>query len=463
MAMNIAVFGAGYVGCVTAACLARFAHKVWLVEVSPEKFEMLRAGESPVSEPGLQDVLGASLRSGQIVPAARAVDAIADTDLSFVCVGTPSRGDGATDTRQVRKVLREIGAEASRRPGPYVIALRSTVTAQQLREEIIPVLKDALGDRFGRDIFFALNPEFLREGKAIEDFLKPAFVVVGTDHPTAADVLREVYRAIDAPFCVVSAGTASLLKYASNAFHALKVAFANEIASLEAMFGADAEEVMKLFCLDRTLNISPAYLSPGYAFGGSCLPKDLRALNRLASAAGVVCPVLDSVQRSNEAVIQRSFDLIHRLGIRGVTLIGLSFKPGTDDLRESPLVELAERLLGKGYRLRIFDPDVRTESLMGRNLQYVNEHLQHLTSLLYEQAAEALADSQLIVVGKPLVPLERIMSLCVPDARILDLIRCFSLNSACSNLLRLYGTEVLAMVDSEAIDSPWPLILHGKR
>jgi len=441
--MKIAVFGAGYVGSVTAACLAGFGHQVWLVEISPEKLEMLRAAKSPVSEPGLQDVLGASLRSGQVMPVAGAVEAIADTELAFVCVGTPSRADGAADTRQVRNVLREIAEEAKRWQRPYVIALRSTVTAPQISEEIIPLLKDGLGDRFGRDIFFALNPEFLREGKAIDDFLKPAFVVVGTDHPPAAGALHEVHRAIDAPFYVVSPGTASLLKYASNAFHALKVAFANEIASLEAVFGADAEEVMKLFCLDHTLNISTAYLSPGYAFGGSCLPKDLRALNRLVSAAGVVCPVLGSVQRSNEVVVERSVNVIHHLGVRNIALIGLSFKPGTDDLRESPLVELAERLLGKGYRLRIFDPDVRTESLMGRNLQYVNEHLQHLTSLLCGQAGEALADSQLIVVGKPLLPLERIIDLCASDARILDIIRCFPLNSGCSKLLRLSSTEEL--------------------
>lgn len=439
--MKIAVFGAGYVGSVTAACLAGFGHQVWLVEVSPEKLEMLRSGKSPVSEPGLQDALGASLRSGRVVPVAGAVEAVADTDLGFVCVGTPSRADGAAETRQVRTVLREIAEEASRRPGPYVIVLRSTVTAPQLTDEIIPVLKDVLGDRFGGDIFFALNPEFLREGKAIDDFLKPSFVVVGTDHPAAADALREVHRAIDAPFYVVSPGTASLLKYASNAFHALKVAFANEIASLETVFGADAEEVMKLFCLDRTLNISPAYLSPGYAFGGSCLPKDLRALNRLASAAGIACPLLGSVLASNDVVVQRSVNMIQHLGVRAVTLIGLSFKQGTDDLRESPWVELAERLLGKGYRLRIFDPDVRAEALRGRNLQYANEHLQHLTSLLNEQAGDALAGSQLVVVGKPLLPLERIVELCAPDARVLDLIRCFPLNSGCSKLLRLSGTE----------------------
>jgi GDP-mannose 6-dehydrogenase len=441
MAMKIAVFGAGYVGSVTAACLAGFGHQVWLVEVSPEKLEMLGAGESPVSEPGLQDALGASLRSGQVVPVASAVEAIANTDLGFVCVGTPSRADGAAETRQVRNILREIAEEAVRWPRPYVIALRSTVTAPQVSEEIVPVLRGVLGDRFGRDIFFALNPEFLREGRAIADFLKPAFVVVGTDHLPAADALREVHRAIDAPFYVVSPGTASLLKYACNAFHALKVAFANEIASLETVFGADVEEVMKLFCLDRTLNISPAYLSPGYAFGGSCLPKDLRALNRLASAVGIACPVLDSVLASNEVVVQRSVNVIHHLGVRAITLIGLSFKAGTDDLRESPLVELAERLLGKGYRLRIFDPEVRAEALRGRNLQYINEHLQHLTSLLWEQPGDALAGSQLVVVGKPVLLLERIIDLSAPDARILDLIRCFPLNSGCSKLLRLSGME----------------------
>jgi len=436
--MDVAVFGAGYVGVVTAACLAALGHRIWLVEVVPEKLALLREGKFPVGEPGLHEH-SPYLQSGQIVPTSCVREAVSRTEVALVCVGTPSQMDGSSNLEQVRRVLAEIADAVGGCSGPYTIAIRSTMSSLKISEEVTPLLIERLKDRFGKDIVFAMNPEFLREGHAIEDFLHPPFVVVGTDHEAAARRLRELYDPIEAPFFVVSPGTASLLKYACNAFHATKVAFANEIASLEAAFAADANAVMSILCLDRSLNTSPAYLRPGYAFGGSCLPKDLRALTRVASFTGIACPLLDSVLASNSLIIQRSIDAVVSLDVREIALVGLSFKVGTDDLRESPLVELAEKLVGKGYPLRIFDPDVRPESLLGQNLLYINRHLEHLRLLLRDSDEDALSGADLIILGKPLLPPKRLMEVCRAGVRVLDLTRELPPHLPPFRVLRLNG------------------------
>jgi len=442
LSMNIAVFGAGYVGCVTAAGLVRLGHRVWLVEVSLPKLELLRAGRSPVYEPGLDDALVAYLRSGQVVPLISAAEAVEASELGLICVGTPSHPDGLPDVTQVQRVLAEVATVAARRPAPYTLVVRSTIPLRQLRQAVLPLLREACGDRLGQDITFALNPEFLREGQALADFARPPFVVVGTEHPAAGEALARLYTSIDAPFYLVSPGTASLLKYACNAFHAMKVGFANEIAGLESVFEADANAVMEIFCRDTSLNISSAYLRPGFAFGGACLPKDLRALTRVAEVAGVAAPLLASVLPSNSLIVQRALDAVEHLGVREVTLLGLSFKAGTDDLRESPLVDLAERLLGKGRRLRIYDPDVYPPSLVGRNLEYITRHLQHLGLLLRATLEEAMAETELVVVGKP-TAVERVQALCPPDAWVLDLTRQFP-GAGFDRFIRLNGTATIA-------------------
>jgi GDP-mannose 6-dehydrogenase len=436
--MNIAVFGAGYVGCVSAAGFASLGHRVWLVEVAPAKLELLRAARSPVYEPGLDEELGRHLRSGQVVAVQEAAEAVKASDLALICVGTPSQPDGLPDVTQVQRVVSEIAEVAAQQGSPYTVVARSTIPQPQLRQDILPLLEDACRGRFGRDITFAVNPEFLREGQALGDFAHPPFVVVGTDHSAAGELLAALYRPIDAPFYVVSLGTASLLKYACNAFHGIKVALANEIAGLESVFDADANAVMEIFCQDHKLNLSPAYLRPGYAFGGACLPKDLRALTRVAAVAGVATPLLASVLRSNGVLVQRAVDIVEQLGVREVSLLGLSFKSGTDDLRESPLVELAERLLGKGHRLRIYDPDVYPESLHGRNLEYINRHLEHLGLLLTGTLEEAMTGTELVIVGKT-VPAERLSALSPPEAWVLDLTRQLP-GAAFRRLIRLNGT-----------------------
>ncbi len=444
--MNIAIFGAGYVGCVTAGCLAKLGHRVWLVEVSPEKLETLRAGHSPVVEPGLDELLRPALRTGQIVPTGHSTEAVAATELGMICVGTPSGPDGTPNTSYLKKVLNEIaGALTHRTPHPdplhgretgltsppptggedqgegtavrlYHVVLRSTVPWPVAHVELLPLLA-------GCPVSLAVNPEFLREGNAIKDFFEPPFIVIGTEQPAAAARLKEVYRDVTAPVFIVSPGSASLLKYACNAFHATKVVFANEIAALARAYGADANEVMDLFCRDTILNISKAYLRPGFAYGGSCLPKDLRALLRIAAVQGTVVPLLAAVPQSNAALIERALEVIEETSARRVALLGLSFKPGTDDLRESPLVVLAERLLGQGYDLRIVDPDVQLDRLTGKNLAYAQQRLQHLAAVLWPKPVAALSDVELMVIGKRLAGLEDILAALPATVPVLDLTR----------------------------------------
>ncbi len=419
--MRVAVFGAGHVGCVTAVCLARLGHRVWLVEVSPHKLAQLRAGRSPVGEPGLEKGLAKYLRTGRIV-LALSEEATRRSELALVCVGTPSLPDGLPDSRQVRKVFGEILKALGPRQS-YVLVLRSTLPAPLVEKELLAEMRAACPKRFGREVAFAVNPEFLREGSAVADFLKPPFIIVGTEHPAAGAALRRLYRGVRVPFHVVSIGSASLLKYACNAFHAAKVVFANEVASMAEVFRADPIQVMRIFCQDDTLNISPAYLRPGFAYGGSCLPKDLRALNRLASSWGIACPLVRAVPESNAALIEGAVRVIEQRGLRRIALIGFSFKPDTDDLRESPLVELAERLIGKGFELRIFDPDIRMQRLHGQNLRYIEQHLKHLALLLRPTWRDALREAQLVVIGKRLLTPAQIRRRIPAGLPILDLTR----------------------------------------
>jgi len=437
--MNIAVFGAGYVGCVTAACLAHVGHKIWLVEIAKDKLALLRAGVCPILEPMLDEKLGASIRSGMVVATDSDEEAVVSTELALLCVGTPSQLDGSTSLVHLEQVFDQLACHLARRPQQYVIALRSTVPYGDVKCFLLPRLGQMLGSRLGSEVGFAIHPEFLREGEAIRDFLSPPFIVIGTDHEISARKLQEMYQAIQAPLAVVSPGTASLLKYACNAYHALKVSFVNEIASMEGLFEADANKTMELFCLDRILNVSPAYLRPGYAFGGACLPKDLRALNRVAAKEGVSTPVLNAVLASNDELIRRSILAVERLQTREVALVGLSFKSGTDDLRESPLVELAQQLTGKGCKLRIYDPDVKPRELRGRNLAYVMQRLSHLGLLLCETPEATFKDSELIIVGKKLLSSDELDKMVPPGIPVLDLTRSLPVNGPALHVFRLDG------------------------
>ncbi|MBX3441603.1 MAG: nucleotide sugar dehydrogenase [Planctomyces sp.] len=400
---RVAIFGLGYVGCVSAGCLSRDGHQVVGVDVSEEKVATILAGVAPVSEPGLDDLILQGVERGSITATTSLAEAVAATDVALITVGTPSARDGSVNASAVERVVRGIGEALAGTDREYTVVIRSTLLPGILEERLGPALDEASGFRLGRQIRLCNNPEFLREATAIRDYDKPPFIVVGADcEEAAADVLA-LYAGIAAERIVTDTRAAGLVKYACNAFHAVKVAFANEIGTLAQVLGTDGDRVMDIVCRDTRLNISKAYLKPGFAFGGSCLPKDLRALNRLAEREALDTRMLASVLPSNEAHLQRAVAAIEDRGQRRIGLVGLSFKPGTDDLRESPMARLAEILYGRGYDLRIYDPYVRVSGLVGSNLSYVDQHLPHLSALMVDSPAAVLEHADLLLLGSDAV------------------------------------------------------------
>ena len=411
----------GYVGCVSAACLADLGHHVVGVDVNPQKLEMIRNGQPPIVEPGLDILLANATSEGRLTVSDDAASATNQTELSMICVGTPSRSNGDLDTSHVQRVAEQVGS-GLRRSGSsrHVIAIRSTLLPGTLRQ-VIPTIERASGLRAGVDFGVVANPEFLREGTAIEDFRHPPFTIIGQMDEASGDVVAKCYEGLGAPIHRLTLEAASMVKYASNAFHAMKVAFANEIGAFCHDSGVDGVSVMRVFAQDRVLNVSPAYLMPGYAFGGSCLPKDLRALIYAAKRSDTNVPLLSAVLPSNDVHLERVAGLITELGRRRVTLIGLSFKTGTDDLRESPLVRLAERLIGSGYRLRIVDPDVSLATVMGKNRDYMEKVLPHIDELLTVDMHAAARDADVIVIGKRIPSLDKLTDSLSVDHVIIDL------------------------------------------
>lgn len=395
---RVAVFGVGYVGCVTAGCLARDGHAVVGVDVDPAKVAEVNAGVPPVSEPGLDDIVKAEVAAGRLRATADLADAIANTDLALIAVGTPSADDGSVSTDTVEKVVRAIGKGVKEAGKPYRVVVRSTLLPGILEDRLKPIFEEAAGRPVGPDLGLCNNPEFLRESSAVKDYYHPPYVLVGADSPADADAVLDLYREVHAEKLVTDTRTASMVKYACNAYHALKVAFANEVGSLAKAMGADGHKVMELVCKDTKLNISTAYMRPGFAFGGSCLPKDLRALTRFAEQQSVKVNLLASALPSNESHLKRALKLVKDAGERRVGLVGLSFKANTDDLRESPMVDLAEALVGGGYEVTIYDPGVMHSRLRGRNLAYVDRHLPHLAGLMVPQPSMVLERAKLVLL-----------------------------------------------------------------
>jgi GDP-mannose 6-dehydrogenase len=397
--MNIAVFGLGYVGCVTAACLARHGHSVVGVDTNEEKVRLVNAGRAPVLEPGLGELIAGETRSGRLVASSDPVSAVTGSNVSMICVGTPSAANGSLALHAVERVARSIGdalPECSRR---HTVVVRSTVLPGTTERSILPVLEEASGLTAGTDFGLSTNPEFLREGVALADFERPPKTVIGQLDARSGEPVEALYGELDSPCFRVPIRVAEMVKYVDNAFHALKITFANEVGTFCRAMGIDSHDVMEPFLADRKLNISEAYLKPGFSFGGSCLPKDLRALVYASRRADLDLPLLESILPSNERHFQRTLDVILALGRRRVGMLGLAFKPGIDDLRESPLVELAEALVGKGYDLRIYDPAVSISRLVGANRQYMVQHLPHLSELLVETVDELVDHAELVVVG----------------------------------------------------------------
>jgi GDP-mannose 6-dehydrogenase len=420
--MKIAIFGLGYVGSVSTACLAAAGHEVTGVDVDPHKLSLVRSGRSPVSEPGLDDLLGRLVGEGKVTVTDDTTTAVRESDLSLVCVGTPSRRNGSLDTTYLERAISQIGAALAATSAYHVVAVRSTVLPGVLRSQLIPLLEQASGRRVGVDLGVCVNPEVLREGSAVKDFERPPFTIIGETDSRAGDVLLSLYAHLQAPVHRVAPDEASMVKYASNNFHAVKVAFGNEVGAVCQQLGIDGQTVMRIFCEDRDLNISPRYLRPGFGFGGSCLPKDLRAMNYVAKEEDVETPLLNSVLPSNDAHIQRVVATVLDMRKKRVALLGLSFKVGSDDLRESPFVRLAEGLIGKGVPLRIYDPDVALGNVFGRNQAYMQEHLPHVGQLVADNLGEIVGGADVIIVGKRVADGDALKRLLRAEHVVIDLV-----------------------------------------
>jgi GDP-mannose 6-dehydrogenase len=397
--MKISVFGLGYVGCVSAACLAARGHEVLGVDVNPVKIDLITRGQAPVVEEQIGELTSDVVRSGALRATTDVAEAISASEVSLICVGTPSAPNGSLSTRYLERVAEEIGTALAELSHRHTVVFRSTMLPGTCLELLVPILEKASGKQAGIDFGVAVNPEFLREGTSVRDFFDPPKTVIGEFDPASGDVVAALYEGLPGEVFRVPIPVAEMTKYADNSFHALKIGFANELGAISQALGLDSHRVMDVFLADRKLNISPAYLRPGFAFGGSCLPKDLRGLVHAARRADVSVPILEHILPSNEEHLRRAFDLVAATGKRKVGLFGLSFKPGTDDLRESPLVELAERLLGKGYELRIYDANVTLSRLMGANREYIESRLPHLGDLLSSSVDEVLDHAEVAIVG----------------------------------------------------------------
>jgi GDP-mannose 6-dehydrogenase len=421
--MNVSIFGLGYVGSVSAACLATDGHRVVGLDVNPDKVAALNEGRPPVIEPGLAERLQAAVAGGRLRATTDADEAVRTTDVSLICVGTPSRRNGSLDLSYLERVCEQIGGALRGKSDYHVVVVRSTVLPGTTHDVVIPALEKTSGKVYGAGFGVSVNPEFLREGTAVKDFQKPPLTLVGHNHAADASGTIALYQSIDAPLISTSVRVAEMIKYTSNAWHALKVCFANEIGNICKEMGVDSHEVMDIFCRDEKLNLSPYYLKPGFAFGGSCLPKDVRALQYRAKELDLDTPVLRAILPSNGLQIQRAFDAVMATERRRVGLLGFSFKANTDDLRESPMVILAEALLGKGLQLRIFDRNVSLGRLVGANRDYVEHQIPHLSSLLCETIDEVIEASEVIVVGNQDPAFADAVRRSRPGQIVIDLVR----------------------------------------
>jgi GDP-mannose 6-dehydrogenase len=398
-ALKISVFGLGYVGTVSAGCLAHDGHTVVGVDPVQTKVDLINRGQSPIIEADIGEIIAQMIKSHRLCATTDPLRAIEQTELSFVCVGTPSQANGNLDLRYIRRICEEIGEALKNKSARHTIVIRSTILPGTMYGIVIPVLEEFSGKEAGKDFGVCHNPEFLREGSAVKDFNAPPKTVIGELDKESGTLLAKLYERLDAPLIRTSLETAEMVKYVDNCWHALKIGFANEIGNLGKALGVDSHEVMNIFCQDRKLNISPAYLLPGFAFGGSCLPKDLRALSYKAKMHDLQLPILTSILPSNEIQVNRGMQIIMEKGHKRIGILGFSFKNGTDDLRESPVIEVIERLLGKGYELRIYDKDVNIARLVGANRDFILNRIPHISRLMVNHVDEVLDYAQTIVIG----------------------------------------------------------------
>jgi GDP-mannose 6-dehydrogenase len=389
----------GYVGTVSAGCLARDGHEVIGVDPVRTKVDLINAGQSPIIEVDISEIIAAEVKSGHLRATDDQDEAIRQTELSFVCVGTPSQTNGNLDLTFIRRVCELIGKALKNKPTRHTIVIRSTILPGTMHGVVIPTLEEYSGKKAGDGFGICNNPEFLREGSAVKDFNFPPKTVIGEFDASSGDLLASLYAKLDAPLIRTDLETAEMVKYVDNSWHALKIGFANEIGNLCKSLSVDSHAVMNIFCQDKKLNISPAYLSPGFAFGGSCLPKDLRALAYKARMHDLELPILNSILPSNESQIAKGLRLITEKEHKRIGILGFSFKAGTDDLRESPMIEVIERLIGKGYDLRIFDKNVNLAKLVGANRDFILNHIPHISRLMVGGMDAVLDHAQTVVIG----------------------------------------------------------------
>ena len=421
--MRVSVFGLGYVGSVSAACFAEDGHEVVGVDVAAAKVQSLNEGRSPIVEKGLDELIRGNTANGRLRATTSTAEAVRATDLSLICVGTPSRKNGSLDLTYLERVAEQIGEALKDKDDYHVVVVRSTVLPGTTHDVVIPALERTSGKKYGTGFGVTVNPEFLREGTAIHDFRNPPLTLVGHNYQSDAEPTKALYGKVEAPMETTTIRTAEMMKYASNTWHALKVTFANEIGNVCKRVGIDSHEVMNIFCKDEKLNLSSYYMKPGFAFGGSCLPKDVRALQYRAKEVDLDMPVIQAILGSNQLQIQHAIDEIVDTGKKRVGLLGFSFKAGTDDLRESPIVILAEALLGKGFQLSIYDKNVSLARLVGANKDYINKQIPHLSSLLSESIDEVLDTSDVIVVGNGAPEFGEALKKTRDNHIILDLVR----------------------------------------
>jgi len=420
---NISVFGMGYVGIVLSACLADNGHNVIGVEINPAKVKMINEGYSPIIEEGISELVKAVVDKEKLNCVQDSQTAVHASDVSFVCVGTPSRPNGSINLAYLQRVSREIGAALATKSEYHLVVVRSTILPGTMEEMVIPLLEDASGKQAGRDFGVCFNPEFLREGSSIKDFYDPPYTIIGCTDKKAAKMLGELFSMLQAPLYEVPMKVAEMVKYANNTFHAVKVIFANEIGNISKQQGVDSHIVMDLVCKDTKLNLSPYYMKSGFAFGGSCLPKDLRAILYHSRRLDLHLPMLESILPSNEKQVDIAYNMIARIGSRKVGVLGFSFKEGTDDLRESPMVELIEQLIGKGFQIKVHDRFVSLANLQGANRAYIESTIPHISSLMVESVDEVLEDCDVVVIGNKSPEYKDVFEKLRDDQIMIDLVR----------------------------------------
>jgi GDP-mannose 6-dehydrogenase len=421
--MRFSIFGLGYVGAVSAGCLASDGHEVIGVDPNPTKVDLVRRGIAPIVEKDIGEMIDAAARAGRLQATTSVAEAINGSDISFICVGTPSQLNGNLDLSFVRRVCEEIGTALRSKSDYHIVVARSTMLPGSMRNVVIPTLEQFSGKRAGEDFGVCNNPEFLREGTAVHDYYHPPKTVIGETDARAGQPLVDLYAKLDAALVRTDIDTAEMVKYADNTWHALKVAFANEIGNVCKAAGIDGHRVMDIFCRDTKLNLSPYYLRPGFAFGGSCLPKDVRALSYKARSMDVDTPVLNAILPSNQGQIERAIKMITGKARRRVGVLGFAFKAGTDDLRESPVVDVIEYLIGKGYDLRLYDQNVSMAALTGANRDYILNHIPHISRLMVDSIEQVLEFAETLVIGNGAEEFRQALGRLRPDQQIVDLVR----------------------------------------